>query len=139
MSKFKMGLWESLSCLVLGLLITLVGVVPEVHAETIEISCKSSKIQGVDKYLIDTKNKKVKSVCDNCPWYETLYWGDDYIVFHNHYNLSSLGKFSQMGIKVLERDTLNMITAGVSRSDFIWFGSSEHVGNLNGLRCSEGS
>ena len=59
MSEFKRGLWESLSCLVLGLIITLVGVVPEVHAETVEIYCKSSKVQGVDKYLIDTKNKKV--------------------------------------------------------------------------------
>ena len=113
----------------------------QVNSEVIEITCKSaaSKPNGGSRHLIDITNKRLKSDCDNCNWWKTLFW-DDYIIVAT-LDKGSMGgdMFMQSAMMVLERDTMLMIGSTITDRDFRHFERNQtHKPHTFSLKCVRG-
>ena len=89
-------------------------------AETFKLTCvykkgNSGAVLGESgTYIVDNNKKLIKYDCDDCPWNQTIYWGDDYIVTINapsNMATSFLG-FYQSTLSVLNLET--MVKYGVT-------------------------
>lgn len=112
------------------------------NAEVIKISCSlaDKSIAGSDIYLIDLKRKKVKLNCKTCDWAQTHYWGEDYISFVNSPDNIAFAEnnFYQARLKVLNRQSLVMMSSSITTSDFSNFEFLNSKPNISVLKCVRG-
>ena len=112
------------------------------NAEVIKISCSlaDKSIAGSDIYLIDLKRKKVKRNCKACDWAQTHYWGEDYISFVNSPDNIAFAEnnFYQARLKVLNRQSLVMMSSSITTSDFSNFEFLNSKPNISVLKCVRG-
>lgn len=101
-----------------------------VNAETFQLNCQlvkgnsGSEIGTRHAYIVNTNTQQMKSDCENCPWGETLYWGDDFIVLTNAAsNRSSRtgSRFVQSSLTVLKLDSMLRYDVMINKNTFLFF------------------
>ncbi len=98
-----------------------------VQAETFKLKCSVLRSNAGDKgvaseFLVDTSRKLVKHDCEDCPWQNTLYWGNDYIVLTNGKENMAYGEnmFNQSTLTVIELENMTKYSVLIDKTTFIF-------------------
>ena len=111
-----------------------------IYAETFKLTCVYKKgntgavLGEKHSYFIDSKKKLIRDDCTNCPWDQTIYWGDDYIVRINAKSNMVIGYrgFYQISLKVLNLETMVQYGVGINENTFTMFDALKEYSNFDG-------